>query len=79
MGELNGIALQCRYDDQVRRIKMVLVINLPKQRALGEWFETSTNQSFMDFMAKDKTCPSAGSFALEVDKAVEQLQAAFAK
>ena len=79
MGQLNGVALQCRYIEQVRMIKMSLVKNLPKERMLGQRFEQSTNQSFMDFMAKEQVCPSADSFNQELDAAIQKLEAAFSQ
>lgn len=77
MGKLNGVALHCRYFDQVQRIKMVLVQNLPKQRMLGEWFEQSTNTAFMNFIESDSECPDALAFVHEVDTAVSQLETVF--
>ncbi len=79
IGKLNGIALQCRYIDQVKRIKMALVESLPKQRMLGEWFEQSTNASFMEFMEKDQVCPAAQLFQLEVDAAIENIKSEFSQ
>ena len=77
IGRLNGIALQCRYIDQVRKIKMALVESLPKQRMLGEWFEQSTSTSFMLFMEKDMVCPVAQSFHQEVDEAIKKIKSEF--
>ena len=77
MGQLNGVALQCRYIDQVRKIKMALVESLPKQRMLGEWFEQSTSTSFMLFMEKDMVCPVAQSFHQEVDEAIKKIKSEF--
>ena len=77
MGELNGIALQCRFVDQTRRIKQELIKNLPKQRALGEWFERKTTDSFMRFMREGGTCPGLIEFDHELDAAAGQLEEAF--
>ncbi len=77
MGELNGIALQCRFLDQMRRIKQVLIKNLPKQRALGAWFEEKTHESFMDFMKKDSACPGLIEFDRDLDTAAKQVEEAF--
>ncbi len=79
MGELNGIALQCRYLDQMRRIKQVLIQNLPKQRALGEWFETTTQDSFMAFMQSDRECPGLIEFERDLDEASRQIREVFAE
>ena len=79
LGELNGVALQCRYFDQMQRIKQTLVANLPKRRELGLLFEDSTNKSFMAFMQQDKTCPGSADFVSQVDSAVSDLETAFAK
>lgn len=79
LGELNGIALQCRYTEQMQRIKLSLVLHLPKQRALGEWFEHTTNQSFMNFMNNNSTCPDSTAFVQQIDNAVNVLGKEFKK
>jgi hypothetical protein len=79
LGELNGVALQCRYFDQTQRIKQTLVANLPKRRELGLLFENTTNQSFLSFMKRDDTCPGSVVFVRQVDTAVSDLEAAFGR
>ena len=79
LGELNGVALQCRYFDQTQRIKQTLVANLPKRRELGLLFEDATNKSFIAFMQQDETCPGPAAFVSQVDTAVSSLEAAYAK
>ena len=77
MGRLNGIALQCRYLEQIQRIKRQLVLNLPKQRALGDWFEQKTNASFMAFMKNNDSCPGVANFDKALQQAEADLQAVF--
>lgn len=77
MGELNGIALQCRYIERVQRIKLSLVMHLPKQRELGEWFEHTTNNSFIDFMRKGSACPTRAQFDEQLDVAIKQIETTF--
>ncbi|MDT8281886.1 MAG: hypothetical protein RQ982_03635 [Gammaproteobacteria bacterium] len=79
LGRLNGVALQCRYTTQMQQIKQALVLNLPKQRALGEWFENSTNDSFMAFMNTSASCPSVVDFMQEVNAAIITLESEFKK
>jgi len=79
MGELNGIALQCRYLDQMRRIKQVLISHLPKQRALGEWFEKTTQDSFMNFMQQNRECPGLIEYERELDQASKRIAEVFAQ
>lgn len=79
LGELNGVALQCRYFEQMQRIKQVLVANLPKRRELGLLFEDATNKSFMAFMQQDAACPGSADLVSQVDAAVVDLESAFAK
>lgn len=79
LGELNGVALQCRYFEQMQRIKQTLVVNLPKKRELGLLFEDATNRSFLAFMQQDETCPGSADFVSQIDSAVSDLEAAFAK
>ncbi|RMG29594.1 MAG: hypothetical protein D6721_05690 [Gammaproteobacteria bacterium] len=78
MGELNGVALACRFDDQMRRIKQALIDTLPKQRRLGARFQEKTNAAFMAFVQAGRTCPSPAGFAREVDRAVQRLEQAYA-
>jgi len=77
LGELNGVALQCRYFEQMQRIKRSLVANLPKRRELGLLFEDATNRSFIAFMQRDATCPKPQDFVEQVDAAVGVLETAF--
>ena len=79
LGRLNGVALQCSYTTQMQQIKQALVLNLPKQRALGEWFENKTNDSFMAFMSTNASCPSAVDFMQEVNAAIITLESDFKK
>ncbi len=73
LGGLNGTALQCGYVEQMQRIKQALILNLPKQRALGDWFESSTNVEFLDFITSNKNCGSLAIFTLQVDDAIREL------
>jgi hypothetical protein len=77
MGELNGIALQCRYLDQMRRIKQALIRYLPKKRELGEWFERTTQDSFMNFMKNNRECPGLIEYERDLDKASKRIAEVF--
>ncbi|MBT3206433.1 MAG: hypothetical protein HOM14_18690 [Gammaproteobacteria bacterium] len=77
MGELNGVALQCSFMEQMQRIKLNLVLHLPKQRELGDWFEQKTSASFMDFMSKDSSCPDSTEFVEQVDAAIMNIETTF--
>ncbi len=77
MGELNGVALHCHYTEQMQRIKLNLVLHLPKERALGDWFEQATSVSFMDFMNKKSTCPGGQDFVEQVDAAIKNIEVSF--
>ena len=79
LGRLNGVALQCNYTTQMQQIKQALILNLPKQRALGEWFESKTNDSFISFMSNNSSCPSAVDFMQEVNAAIIVLESEFKK
>ncbi|MCP3687210.1 MAG: hypothetical protein GY784_02245 [Gammaproteobacteria bacterium] len=76
-GELNGIALQCRFLEQTQRIKRTMVLNLPKERKLGEWFDVNTNLSFMNFINNNLVCPAEADFKLQVDASIGQLESTF--
>ena len=74
LGELNGIALQCRYIDQVRRMKSAIVAHVPKERLYGQAFDEATNRSFLRFIEEDAACPSKRTFEREVGYQIDVLQ-----
>ncbi len=74
MGRLNGIALACRYFDQTRRIKEILIDTLPKRRELGQLFDDSTNASFLEFHRSGRPCPSPALFEEQVEKGAGRLR-----
>ena len=79
LGQLNGIALHCKYLQHTQRIKQALVNNLPKERILGELFDSTTNASFLDFIKQGTSCPDESQFATQVDAAISALQQAYNK
>ncbi len=77
LGELNGIALQCHYLDQTRRMKKALVEALPKRRALGQGFDDVTNEAFLRFIEEKARCPERAEFEQRVGEAIQVLRRAF--
>ncbi len=69
LGQLNGTALACRRFDQSTRIKRILIDHLPKKRELGQIFEETTNESFLQFVKSASPCPSPATLEQAVDKA----------
>ena len=78
LGELNGVALQCKYLDQVRRLKAAVVAHAPKERSFGLAFEEATNRAFLDFARSAGRCPAHAGFAAEVGERIEAMRRAFA-
>jgi hypothetical protein len=78
LGAVNGVALACRYPDEVSRMKAAVVANAPKERSYGLAFDESTNAAFLDFIEKREPCPAKAVFSGRVDAAIEELVAAFA-
>lgn len=78
LGELNGIALQCGYNADMRRMKQALVDSVPKVSQLGDLFEAETQKSFLNMVNKRLPCPNLAPFHTEVDGAIIALQRAFA-
>ena len=78
LGELNGVALQCKYIDQVRRMKAAVVANAPKERVFGLAFDEATNKAFLAFSRKGGPCPGYGGFESQVGERIEVVQKAFA-
>ncbi len=79
LGELNGMALNCHYLIETRRMKKTLVLTLPKRRQYGELFDSSTNSAFLKIIENRTSCPEEGAFSEQVDAAILKLEAAFAK
>ncbi len=77
IGQLNGVALQCKFFQEARRMKLALVAALPKRRQLGQTFDDSTNESFLEFIKNKSECPEKQQFILKVDAAVADLNKAF--
>ena len=77
LGQLNGMALQCKYFRQSNRIKQALVAVLPKQRQLGQVFEDTTNQSFLALLKDASSCPVEAAVAGRINAGIEALNAAF--
>lgn len=78
LGELNGMALNCHYIDETRRMKKALVLALPKRRQYGELFDTTTNSAFLKIVETRAECPDEAAFSQQVDAAILKLEAAFA-
>ena len=77
LGELNGIALQCRYIDQVRRMKAAVVQHAPKQRSYGLAFDQATNRAFLAFIEQQGACPTEEALARDVGHRIDAIRAAF--
>ncbi len=77
LGQLNGIALQCKQKAEMQRMKQAMVANLPKQRQLGERYDKATNQSFLDFARTNQHCPQNTDFSRQIDTAIDKLKHAF--
>ena len=79
LGNLNGIALGCKYINQVRRMKQAVIANAPKERSYGIAFDDSTNDAFVAFIGSGKQCPGEATLASQVDAAVQAVEQAFTK
>jgi hypothetical protein len=77
LGSLNGVALQCKYLDQVARIKQAIVESVPKERSYGLAFEQATNDSFLGFIREKGSCPGPAGFERTVAESIQQMQQLF--
>ncbi|VAX05544.1 hypothetical protein MNBD_GAMMA25-176 [hydrothermal vent metagenome] len=77
LGQLNGVALQCRYNPDMQLMKQAMVENLPKQRSLGELYDNATNAAFLGFAQQHKACPDNAEFTGTVSAAIDKLKQAF--
>lgn len=78
LGEINGVALNCRYVDQVRRMKSAVVDNVPKERSFGLAFDEATNRAFLAFIREARECPGPAEMERRVDQGIDQLRSTFA-
>jgi len=78
LGELNGVALNCRFLNETQRMKKALVLALPKRRQYGEAFDSATNTAFLKFIETQSTCPVEAAFSQQVDAAILTLESVFA-
>jgi hypothetical protein len=78
LGELNGVALNCRYVDQVRRMKAAVVDNVPKERSFGLAFDEATNRAFLAFIRAARECPGPAEMERQVDQGIQNLHSTFA-
>lgn len=79
LGALNGIALQCKYLDQVRRMKAAVVAYAPKERSFGLAFDQATNEAFLAFARRGEVCPAHVSFEQQVGQQVDRMAQMFVK
>ncbi len=79
LGRLNGVALHCKYLDQVRAMKAAVVANAPKQRSFGLAFDEGTNEAYLEQIQQRAPCPGKTAFARRVESATQQLEQAFAQ
>jgi hypothetical protein len=77
LGALNGVALQCKYLDQVRRMKSAVVANAPKERSFGLAFDQATNDTFLAFIKDDAACPTHDSLERQIGDQIDVMKAAF--
>ncbi len=78
LGNLNGVALNCKYVDQVKRMKAAVVENAPKERSFGLAFDQATNNGFLAFISENQRCPGPARFEREVGNGIEAVKRAFA-
>lgn len=79
LGALNGVALQCKYIDLVRRMKSAVVLSAPKERSFGLAFDQSTNDAFLAFIKDNRVCPTHATLYRQVGHQIDALKAAFAQ
>lgn len=78
LGALNGVALQCKYLDQVRRMKAAVVAYAPKERSFGLAFDQATNEAFLAFARNNEACPTHDGLEREVGHQIDRMATAFA-
>jgi hypothetical protein len=77
LGHLNGEALACKQMALVDRIRTRIVNEAPKTREVGEAFEAATTERFLAMGTDLATCTDARTLAERIDRATENMRAAF--
>lgn len=77
LGMLNGVALNCGYIDETRRMKRSLVATVPKLRVIGQAFDDSTNDAFLEMVNNRTNCPSERTLSEQVDHSIQQVEEKF--
>ena len=75
-GSLNGVVLACKQHALTARMREIMVDTVPKERNVGELFETATSKSFLDFGAAGKACPDGKRLAEDIELGRSKLQKA---
>jgi hypothetical protein len=77
LGQLNGQALACAQNENIRRIKTVMISLAPKTRQYGAAFEQTTHESFIQRTSEPHACSDAPVIALKVESLAARLQELF--
>lgn len=77
LGQLNGQALACSYNQTAAMIKAAMINHAPKSRRYGAAFEDATSESFLAQVKKDPAaCLDESLLASQAEAAAARLQAA---
>ncbi len=77
LGRLNGQALACAQNENIARIKAVMIGYAPKSREYGATFERTTHESFLERSREQEACQDAPVIALQVEELASRLRALF--
>lgn len=77
LGRVNGQALACAQNENVARIKAVMVGYAPKSREYGAAFEQATHESFLVRSREQEACQDAPVIALQVEDLASRLRALY--
>ena len=76
LGELNGIALDCKQPALVTRARNIIVTTAPKTRENGEIFEAASSAAYLE-QGKGASCPDVATLARLLEAGEQGLQSAF--
>ena len=77
LGKANGIALFCRYSQEVEEIKNAMMAHTPKRPEYRDIFFDATNDTFLKQTRFKRACPSQAQLALTIQKQTLNLKEAF--
>lgn len=67
LGRINGVALACKHLDLAQKAKALVISRGSKTRAIGQAFETATDEAYKAQITQPQTCPGRAAWAVTLE------------